>query len=137
MRLHHEASRPGSPVPENGDTTTGFAKPASQVIDLTQADLASISAARRGAPLPTELAGKLATIVGAAAQGHRVKVVHEKPAPASESKLLATLQARAAIAGFELVRMADGSFVVARWTMTRALADFAAVEAFLVQVGAA
>ena len=37
-----------------------------------------------------------------------------------DAKQFATLQARAAIAGFELVRMADGSFVVARWTMTRA-----------------
>lgn len=52
------------------------------------------------------------------------------------AKQFATLQARAAIAGFELVRMADGSFVVARWTMTRALADVAAIEAFLAQVGA-
>lgn len=51
-------------------------------------------------------------------------------------KAFATLQARAALAGFELVRMADDSFVVARWTMTRALADVAAVESFLAQVGA-
>ncbi|MDP9126095.1 MAG: hypothetical protein M3N82_16130, partial [Pseudomonadota bacterium] len=43
-------------------------------------------------------------------------------AQALDAKLLATLQARAAITGFELVRMADGSFVVARWTVTRALA---------------
>ena len=57
-------------------------------------------------------------------------------AQASDAKHIATLQARAAIAGFELAQMADGSFVVARWTMTRALADIAAVEAFLVQVGA-
>jgi hypothetical protein len=54
-----------------------------------------------------------------------------------EAKVFATLQARAALAGFELVRMADGSFVVARWTMTRALADVPAVESFLKQVGAA
>ena len=53
------------------------------------------------------------------------------------AKAFATLQARAAIAGFELVRMADGSFVVARWTMTRALVDVQAVERFLKQVGAA
>jgi hypothetical protein len=53
-----------------------------------------------------------------------------------DSKLFATLQARAALAGFELVRMADDSFVVARWTMTRALADVLAVERFLKQVAA-
>ena len=57
-------------------------------------------------------------------------------AQGDDGKLFATLQARAAIAGFELVRMADGGFVVARWTMTRSLADVAAVEAFLMQVGA-
>jgi hypothetical protein len=53
-----------------------------------------------------------------------------------DAKQFATLQARAAIAGFELVCMPDGSFVVAGWTMTRALADVAAVGAFLAQVGA-
>lgn len=56
---------------------------------------------------------------------------------AADVKVFATLQARAALAGFELVRMADGSFVVARWTMTRALVDLFAVERFLEQVGAA
>ena len=54
-----------------------------------------------------------------------------------DTKAFATLQARAALAGFELVRMADGTFVVARWTMTRALVDVQAVERFLKQVGAA
>ena len=53
-----------------------------------------------------------------------------------DAKTIATLQAPAAIAGFQLVRMADGSFVAAKWTMTRSLADIAAVDAFLVQVGA-
>jgi hypothetical protein len=57
-------------------------------------------------------------------------------AQVADAKRLATLQARAAIAGFELVRMADGSFVVAKWTMTRSLPDMAAVEAFLRMVGA-
>ena len=54
----------------------------------------------------------------------------------ADPKAFATLQARAALAGFELVRMADGSFVVARWTMTRALVDIQAVERFLKQVDA-
>ena len=53
-----------------------------------------------------------------------------------DAKTFATLQARAAIAGFELVCMADGSFVIAKWTMTRAFPDTASVESFLVQVGA-
>jgi hypothetical protein len=49
---------------------------------------------------------------------------------------VATLQARAALAGFQLVQMADGSFVVSRWGMLAPLADCAAVEAFLQRVGA-
>lgn len=51
-------------------------------------------------------------------------------------KNFATLQARAAIAGFELVLMADSSFVIARWGMVRSLPGAEAVEAFLAKVGA-
>jgi hypothetical protein len=47
-----------------------------------------------------------------------------------------TLQARAALAGFELVVMPDGSFVIARWGLVAALAAAADVEAFLKRVGA-
>lgn len=57
--------------------------------------------------------------------------------PAPDAKLFATLQARAAIAGFELVQMADSSFVAAGWTMTRAFTTRADVETFMQQVGAA
>ena len=56
-----------------------------------------------------------------------------------DDKVLATLQARAALQGFELVRMADWSFIAVRWGVpgtTRALANVDAVEAFLLQVGA-
>ena len=53
-----------------------------------------------------------------------------------EVKQLATLQARAALAGWELARMPGGDFVIGRWGMVKALPDAAAVEAFLVQVGA-
>lgn len=51
-------------------------------------------------------------------------------------KAYATLQARAALAGFELVRMPGGDYVVGRWGMVRALSDAAQLEAFLRQVGA-
>ncbi|EWS53171.1 hypothetical protein X551_04045 [Methylibium sp. T29] len=54
-----------------------------------------------------------------------------------QAKTYATLQARAALAGFELVRMPGGDFVVGRWGMVRALTGADAVEAFLQQVGAA
>jgi|SRR5580765_558392 len=53
-----------------------------------------------------------------------------------ERKQLATLVARACIAGYELVRLADGTFIASRWGMFRSLDHIAAVEAFLVRVGA-
>lgn len=61
-----------------------------------------------------------------------------EPAQAAvdEVKAYATLQARAALAGFELVRMPGGDYVVGRWGMVRALSDVAQLEAFLRQVGA-
>lgn len=57
--------------------------------------------------------------------------------PMEARKAFANAQAKLAIAGFQLERMADGSYVVAKWTMTRSLADMAAVETFMQQVGAA
>jgi hypothetical protein len=47
----------------------------------------------------------------------------------------ATLIASGAIAGFEVVRQADGSYVVGRWGMLKSLPDIEALEAFLVRVG--
>ncbi len=47
------------------------------------------------------------------------------------TKRLATLRARAALAGLELACMADGSFRVSRWGLMRSFTDVAAVEAFL------
>jgi hypothetical protein len=59
-------------------------------------------------------------------------------APAArEDKVFSTLQAKAALAGWQVERMADGSVVVARWTLTRSLADVAALAQFLRQVGVA
>ena len=45
------------------------------------------------------------------------------------------MQARAALAGFELARMADGSFVIGKWNLLRSLEGLAAVNAFLAQAG--
>lgn len=53
-----------------------------------------------------------------------------------DAKTVATLVARAAIAGYQLVQLADGSFVASRWGMFRSLDHAAAVEAFLARVGA-
>lgn len=55
---------------------------------------------------------------------------------ASRRKAEATLIARAALAGVELVRLADGSWVVSRWGLVRPLATDADVEAWLQRVGA-
>ena len=51
-------------------------------------------------------------------------------------KAVATLVARAALAGIQLVQLADGSFIVSRWGQFRSLANVAAVEKFLQTVGA-
>lgn len=53
-----------------------------------------------------------------------------------DSKCVATLVARAALAGYELVELADGSFIASRWGMFRSLDHMAAVEQFLRRVGA-
>ncbi len=56
-------------------------------------------------------------------------------APEVPDKRWATLQARAALAGFELVksRNSEGrqAFQVSRWNLSRLMDDLSAVEAFL------
>lgn len=56
--------------------------------------------------------------------------------PPDPEKVFATQQARAALAGYQLVRLPAGDYIIERWSMTRALCDAAAVAAFLRQVGA-
>lgn len=58
--------------------------------------------------------------------------------PDRTAKLVATLQARAALAGHELVQMSDGSFIGCKpaWGMLVCLADVEAVERWLQRVGA-
>ena len=56
---------------------------------------------------------------------------------AAFAKLVATAKARAALAGFELVDLPDGSFVITRWNLlSRELPHLAAVDAFLQRAGA-
>ena len=57
-------------------------------------------------------------------------------AHAAHCKSVATLQARAALAGFELVALADGGFLVTKWGLLKTLADLDAAAAFLDQAGA-
>jgi len=50
-------------------------------------------------------------------------------------KLKRTLQAELALAGgFALLELADGSFLVSRWNLSRPCPDLQAVRAFLDQV---
>ncbi len=67
--------------------------------------------------------------------------IMRQPADAAQAavddvKVYATLQARAALAGFELVRMPGGDYVIGRWGMVCALSDVAQIDAFLKRVGA-
>jgi hypothetical protein len=48
-----------------------------------------------------------------------------------DAKRWATLQARFALAGFELVRLADGTLLASRWGMFGSLANLYDAEAFL------
>jgi hypothetical protein len=63
-------------------------------------------------------------------------------APAPEAlpcveKLKSSLRAKLALAGgFVLLELADGSYLVSRWNLSRPCADLRAVAAFAEQVGA-
>lgn len=62
---------------------------------------------------------------------------HQHPhcaADQGEVKRLATVTAKLAIAGYSLVQLQSGSFLVGRWTSTEELADLGAVEQFLLRV---
>lgn len=78
----------------------------------------------------------LKTDAGAAAlRGERIEASREEEGGAA-GKRAATLMARAALAGFELVRQADGAWLASRWGQFRTLVDDAEVEHFLIVVEA-
>jgi hypothetical protein len=57
--------------------------------------------------------------------------------PLAYAKAVATLKARAALAGFTLTQLVtEGGFVIARWDQARELATIADVERFLQALGA-
>jgi hypothetical protein len=58
-------------------------------------------------------------------------------ATSAPSKADSTLMATAAIAGFELVKLADGTWLAHRWGMFKPLPDAQAVVAWLARVGGA
>lgn len=53
----------------------------------------------------------------------------------ASDKLAASVAARLALLGFSLHRLADGSFLVAKWSYARPLPDLRSVSQFLHQVG--
>lgn len=59
-------------------------------------------------------------------------ILHE---PDAERKRLATLTAHAALAGFQLHALDNGSFLISRWQWCKSLPDLDAAERFLVQAG--
>lgn len=71
-------------------------------------------------------------VIGMAQGQAALNAAQQRPAWKREADLIA----RGALAGFAVVRMADGSYVGARWGMVAALQDLDAVDAFLRRVGA-
>jgi hypothetical protein len=65
---------------------------------------------------------------------------HTPIADAPEAKTVATLTARAALAGVSLVRSTDDRervvYIASKWTLTRQLDSIEAVEHFLRRIGA-
>jgi len=57
------------------------------------------------------------------------------PEPDVQRKRLASLQAHAAMAGYALHQLVDGTVLVSRWQWCRALADLDAAERWLGSVG--
>lgn len=55
----------------------------------------------------------------------------------AERQRVATLRALLGLRGYELRDAASGGWLVARWGLTRPLADIAAVEEFVAMVGGA
>lgn len=52
------------------------------------------------------------------------------------AKLVATAKARAALAGFQLIELPEGGFLITRWGTSRELPHLAGVDAFLQRAGA-
>ena len=55
----------------------------------------------------------------------------------TEEKTFATLAAKFALLGHAVDKLADGGFMVTRWSMSRHCPDVAALSAFLAVIGGA
>ncbi|WP_313302939.1 hypothetical protein [Diaphorobacter sp.] len=54
-----------------------------------------------------------------------------------DEKLFATVAARYALLGYAAHKLADGGYMVSRWSMSRFFPDVAALSAFLAVIGGA
>ena len=85
-----------------------------------------------GAVLPTAIVGKT---LDAAAHSDAMSTNGQPPWVREEVKRFATVQARAALAGVELVRLADGSLLASKWGMFKSFSDADEVDSWLGRVG--
>ena len=128
-----------------------------QVIRLSVVDLALMAAARRGAPLPSELARKLVTILLAVAAGKGVTCTREDdesaapPAPhlacavrsletardSRDHKRFLTLQAQLARRGFNLDPLTPETYLLQHRGLTGVLHSLDAAQRFLDELGGA
>jgi hypothetical protein len=68
-------------------------------------------------------------------EGQRIADAADCARAEARRKADATLIARAALAGVELVKLADGTWIASRWGMFKPLAE-AEVQAWLARIGA-
>ncbi|MBF5004772.1 hypothetical protein [Diaphorobacter caeni] len=63
-----------------------------------------------------------------------IQVAHDVQ-PRLDEKTFATLAAKYALAGYAAHKLADGGYMISRWSMSRYFPDMAALASFLAIVG--
>lgn len=121
--------------------TPGLVTPAPDQFRLVPAPLAALAAPPAGLRPPTkDNAAELGSEGGAGGQAeandddcadHQQAVQLDDP----DTKRIATLRARLALAGWVLTTLPSGAHIVTRWGMVRHCTSLDAVEAFAQQVG--
>ena len=119
MRAHNIGHGPGLAAPKAAASLCA-AGAASVVADAVA--LAGLNAQKKSAPVSQ-------------ATRSREQIEHRNSATfAGADKAFLTLRAVLALKGYSLLQLQDGSFLVSRWTSSKALADLSAVEQFLKKV---
>lgn len=90
------------------------------------------STAGVGAVKPTAIVAKTLDVTP---HSDAMTTNEQPPWVREEAKRFATVQARAALAGVELVRLADGSLLASKWGMFKSFSDADEVDSWLVRVG--